>query len=208
MFTRPWEIFFDDKIRRILTEKKGLLDIGGGLRIDPSRNNRLDSSRSWIVSMIKECAVSYRVLDYVDTYNPDIVGDIQNLPLPNESQEALICNAILEHVENPIKAVQELYRVLMPGGLCFMYVPFLYYYHAEKGYYGDYWRFTDDGIRSMCKSFSSIELAPVRGPVEALVRLSPLGRTKFLCDIGFLIDKMTGKLSSKQVGGYYVFLRK
>ena len=130
------------------------------------------------------------------------------MPLPDNSQEAIICNAILEHVENPIKAAAELYRVLQKGGLCFMYVPFLYYYHAEKGYYGDYWRFTDDGIHSICKPFASIELAPVRGPVEALVRLSPLGRVSFLCDIGFLFDKMFGKLSSKQVGGYYVFLRK
>jgi SAM-dependent methyltransferase len=208
MFKRPWQKFFREKIERMLAEKHALLDIGGGLRIDPARNNRVERGNAWIMPMIKERGVAYKVLDYVDTYNPDMVGDVQDLPLPDDSEDAIVCNAILEHVENPIKAAAELYRVLKPGGLCFMYVPFLYYYHAEKGYYGDYWRFTDDGIRFICKPFSSIELAPVRGPVEALVRLSPLGRLRFLCDIGFVFDKAFGKLSSKQVGGYYVFLRK
>jgi SAM-dependent methyltransferase len=208
MLKRPWQTFFREKIERMLAEKRALLDIGGGLRIDPARNNRVAPGNAWIMPMIRERGVAYKVLDYVDTYHPDIVGDVQDLPLPDDSEEAIVCNAILEHVENPIKAAAELHRVLKPGGLCFMYVPFLYYYHAEKGYYGDYWRFTDDGIRSICKSFASIELAPVRGPVEVLVRLSPLGRSRLMCDIGFLFDKAFGKLSSKQVGGYYVFLRK
>jgi ubiquinone/menaquinone biosynthesis C-methylase UbiE len=208
MFKRPWQKFFREKIEYMLAEKRALLDIGGGLRIDSARNNRIDQSHAWIMPMIRERGVAYKVLDYVDTYHPDVVGDVQDLPLPDDSQDAIVCNAILEHVENPIKAAAELYRVLKPGGLCFMYVPFLYYYHAEKGYYGDYWRFTDDGIRSICKPFASIELAPVRGPVEALVRLSPLGRLRFLCDMGFVLDRAFGKLSSKQVGGYYVFLRK
>jgi SAM-dependent methyltransferase len=208
MFTRPWDIFFCEKIGHMLEEGGTLLDIGGGLRIDPSRNNRIEPKNAWIMPRIKELGVLYRVLDYVDTYHPDVVGDVQNLPLPDGSQTAIVCNAVLEHVENPIKASMELYRVLKPGGCCFLYVPFLYYYHAERGYYGDYWRFTDDAIRSMCKPFSSLELVPVRGPLETLIRLTPMGRLSFMCDIGFLLDKALNKLSSKQVGGYYVFLRK
>jgi len=32
--------FFEEKMKRIFTEKKTIIDIGGGLRTDPERNNR------------------------------------------------------------------------------------------------------------------------------------------------------------------------
>lgn len=208
MFGRPWDIFFEDKINKIILEKREIIDIGGGLRLDVSRNNRYASANTWISEAIKARGVSYKVLDYVSTYHPDIVGDVQNLPFPDNSQEAMICLAVLEHVENPIKAAQEMYRVLKPGGYCFVYVPFLYYYHAERGYYKDCWRFTDDAVRFIFRSFQYLELQSVRGPFEALVRLSPLGRKRFFQDIAYLFDRSMKKLASKQTSGYYVFLRK
>lgn len=208
MFRRPWDEFFKTRISRMLEEKKRLLDIGGGLRLATDKSNRNDPRNRWIVERIRERGVDYRVLDYVDTFHPDIVGDIQDLPLTDSSEEAIACIAVLEHVENPIKAASELYRVLAPGGYCLVYVPFLYYYHAHDGYYRDYWRFTKDSLESLFAPFSVIEMQNVRGPLETLVRLSPLGRTDFFQDIAYLFDKAFGKLSSKQTSGYYVFLRK
>ena len=208
MLERPWDIFYNQSIERILSSSKELLDIGGSLRIAPERNNRLDPAKAWILGRIQELGIAYKVLDYVDTYHPDIVGDIQQLPLADNSQEAVICEAVLEHVEDPIKSARELYRVLKQGGLCLVYVPFLYYYHAEKGYYGDYWRFTDDGLRFLFKPFSTIELCAVRGPLETLGRLTPLGKYKLFQNICYLGDKLTGKLGSKQTSGYFVFLQK
>lgn len=205
---KPWERFFKEKVTRILAEKKTVIDIGGSFRIDPTRNNRIEPQNAWIADLIKEKGTDYKILDYVDTYHPDIVGDVQNLPFPDNSQEALVCLAVLEHVENPIKAAAELYRVLEPGGYCLVYVPFLYYYHAEKGYYGDYWRFTEDGLRFIFKPFTTFEIMNVRAPIETLIRLSPLGRWDVVCDVGNFFDKLTGKLSSKQTAGYYVFLQK
>ena len=208
MFNRPWDEFKRRALGRILDNVGAIIDIGGGLRIDPARNNRVDPKNEWIFKRIKERGISYKVLDYVDTYHPDIVGDIQNLPLPSNSQEAIACVAVLEHVENPIQAASELYRVLQVGGYCFVYVPFLYYYHADEGYYGDYWRFTEDSLRSMFKAFSVIEIQKVRGALETLVRLSPLGRWSFFANAAFLLDKLFGKLNSKQTSGFYLLLKK
>jgi predicted SAM-dependent methyltransferase len=42
--------------------------------------------------------------------------DVQAIPFPDNSFEVIFCNHLLEHVENDIKALQELYRVLKPGG--------------------------------------------------------------------------------------------
>lgn len=202
----PWVDFYKDRLKRLLAEKHAVLDIGGGLRIARDRNNRYAPANEWMREYIEK--IDYKVLDPVDTYHPDIVGDIHDLPLGDGSLDAVICIAVLEHVENPIRAMQEVYRVLKPGGYAFLYVPFLYYYHAEKGYYGDFWRFTEDSIRFMSKDFTHIEIAPVRGAVETWVRLSPLGRYGFFAILARWFDAVTGKSKSKQVSGYYFFLIK
>lgn len=205
---RPWDDFFDASVRKIILEKDSILDIGGGLRIDGTRSNRVDVHHTWIKETLNESGAQYRILDYVPTFSPDIVGDIQELPLPDNSEESIVCLSILEHVANPFLAASEMHRVLVPGGFCLVYVPFLFYYHAEKGYYKDYWRFTEDSIREVFKQFSSIEIHSTRGPLETLVKLSPLGRSTIMCDLAFLVDRFTRKLSSKQTSGYNIFLCK
>ena len=60
--------------------------------------------------------VDYKILDKVADYSPDIVGDIHELPLEDNSVDAILCSAVLEHVEEPQRAVKEMYRVLKKGG--------------------------------------------------------------------------------------------
>ncbi len=203
---KPWELFFRKHITTIFSEKKLIVDIGGGLRILKEKNNRYAPENDWIREFLPN--VEYKIMDPVDTYHPDIVGDIHNLPFADNSVDAIVCIAVLEHVENPIKAIQEMYRVLKPGGYCYLYVPFLYYYHAEPGYYGDFWRFTEDGLRWLSKPFTSFQIVPVRGAIGTLMKLSPIGRVKFLNPLWYFLDTISGKLKSKQVSGYNVFLVK
>ncbi len=198
-------LFTEEKLKKIFSEKKTILDIGGGLRVIREKNNR-DGSREWLRPYIEK--VDYKVLDPISDFNPDIVGDIHALPLDDNSFDAIICIAVLEHVENPIQAFKEMYRVLKPGGYLFLYVPFLYYYHAEKGYYGDYWRFTEDGLRYLGKPFSEIEIVSSGGAIETWIRLSPIGRFKKLLPFWQYLDKLTGKDKTKQVSGYKAFLIK
>ena len=46
----------------------------------------------------------------------DMHFDIQDIPLSEGSQEVVICNHILEHVEDDGKALREIFRILRPGG--------------------------------------------------------------------------------------------
>jgi len=200
-----WDSFFKEKIKKIFTEKSTVIDIGGGLRILKDKNNRYDASRSWVLKFLDK--VDYKILDPVPDYNPDIVGDIHNLPFKDGSLDSILCIAVLEHVEDPQKACKEMFRVLKNGGYAFIYVQFLFYYHAEKAYYKDYWRFTRDSIELLFKDFSEIEIEPVRGRFETWIYLSPLGRIKALPKIFNLLDKIFKK-DSKQVSGYNVFLIK
>jgi len=201
-----WDLFFKEKITKIFIEKKLILDIGGGLRIDPKRNNRFDPDRAWIIPYLEN--VDYKIMDYVDKYNPDIVGDIHKMPFADNSLDAVICMAVLEHIENPILATSEIKRVLKPGGYAFLYVPFLYYYHIEEGNYGDYWRFTKDSIKFMFKGLRSLEIEPLRGAVETWIRISPLGKIAILSSLARLVDKITGKSKTNQVSGYNIFVIK
>ena len=202
----PWDKFFEDKIKKIFTEKITILDIGGGLRILREKNNRYDSRRAWIVPYLKN--VQYQIMDPVPDFHPDIVGDIHAMPFTDATQDAIICMAVLEHVENPTKAAQEMLRVLKPGGYSFVYVPFPYYYHAEVGYYADYWRFTQDSLKLIFRDYSTIEICPVRGAFGTWIRLSPLGRYRLIENVAAWIDRITGKINSKQVSGFNVFLIK
>jgi SAM-dependent methyltransferase len=66
-------------------------------------------------------------LDYItaDIESPiaDVKADICNLPFKDNSFDVVFCNHVLEHISNDTKAMQELYRVLKPGGMGIFQIP-------------------------------------------------------------------------------------
>ncbi len=201
-----WEIFFSEKARDIFETSTAVYDFGGGLRIDKKRNNRLDPANLWLLPLAEK--IDYKVIDVVADYNPDVVADIQTLPFADNVIDAYVCLAVLEHVPNPIKAMEEMYRTLKPGGKILVYVPFLFYYHAHPGYYKDYWRFTIDSLESMTEKFSERQVQEVKMPIETLLFLTPLGKSQFLTKVARFIDGRLYKQGSRQVSGYFMYLIK
>lgn len=53
----------------------------------------------------------------------DVKADICNLPFSNNSFDVILCNHVLEHIPDDTKAMQELYRVLKPGGWAIFQIP-------------------------------------------------------------------------------------
>ncbi len=198
--------FFKEALMRIGQDARTVIDIGGALRISKERGNRYDPLHDWMRELLID--TEYKVLDPTSTYHPDIIGDIHALPFEDNSQDAIVCVSVLEHVENPIKACAELYRVLRPGGYLLVYVPFLYYYHAERGYYKDYWRFTEDTIRMLFKDFSEMKIETVRGAIETLALLLPFGHHPLVALQARFLDRIFHKMHSKQTSGFNVFLVK
>lgn len=197
---KPWDNFMNEKITKIFKEKNYIVDIGGGLRVDPKRNNR-GKENGWIDQYLGK--VKYVVLDKVADYHPDIVGDVLDLPFENESVDAVLGIHLLEHVEEPQRAVREIYRVLKPGGYAYFDTPFLFYYHPMRGYYKDFYRFTRDAWEYMCRDFKTVEIQNVRGAIATTMNLFPVfsKRTK-LFDY---LDKLFGKQGSDQTAEYRVF---
>ena len=53
----------------------------------------------------------------------DVKADICNLPFENNSYDVILCNHVLEHIPDDTKAMQELFRVLKPGGYGVFQIP-------------------------------------------------------------------------------------
>ena len=66
-------------------------------------------------------------LDYTttDLFSPlaDVKADICNLPFKDNTYDIILCNHVLEHIPDDTKAMQELYRVLKPGGMGIFQIP-------------------------------------------------------------------------------------
>ena len=53
----------------------------------------------------------------------DVKADICNLPFEDNSFDFILCNHVLEHIPDDKKAMQELYRILKPGGIGIFQIP-------------------------------------------------------------------------------------
>ncbi|MDT8346479.1 MAG: methyltransferase domain-containing protein [Flavobacteriaceae bacterium] len=53
----------------------------------------------------------------------DVKADICHLPFEDNSFDVILCNHVLEHIPDDIKAMSELYRVMKPGGWGIFQIP-------------------------------------------------------------------------------------
>jgi len=82
--------------------------------------------------------------------NIDIFSPLHVIPRQDDAFDAILCIAVLEHVENPEDVVREFRRVLRPGGHVMASVPFLQPEHKVPT---DFQRYTQDGL---CRLFSHV----------------------------------------------------
>jgi SAM-dependent methyltransferase len=60
-----------------------------------------------------------------DLFSPlaDVKADICDLPFEDNQYDIILCNHVLEHIPDDTKAMQELFRVLKPGGMAILQIP-------------------------------------------------------------------------------------
>ncbi|MFV8226798.1 methyltransferase domain-containing protein [Christiangramia aquimixticola] len=131
-------------------------------------------------------------LEYIttDLNSPlaDVKADICDLPFEENSFDFILCNHVLEHIPDDTKAMQELYRILKPGGTAILQIP--QDLSRDK-------TFQDDSITD------PKERAKIFGQYDH-VRI--YGRDYFekLRKIGFTVDEVdyTSKLSQQEIDLY------
>ena len=70
----------------------------------------------------KQANIEYTTTDLLSPL-ADVKADICNLPFEDNYYDIIFCNHVLEHIPNDTKAMQELYRVLKPGGMAILQIP-------------------------------------------------------------------------------------
>jgi SAM-dependent methyltransferase len=130
--------------------------------------------------------------DLQDGPGVDRIEDVHALSFDDASVGTVVCLETLEHVADPLRAVQEMHRVLRPGGVLAISSLMFFPIHEHPH---DYWRFTPEGFALLLAPFETSlvvaqgwELLPegvfgvgVKGPSPGLDR-SRLPRTANIAD--------------------------
>jgi SAM-dependent methyltransferase/uncharacterized protein YbaR (Trm112 family) len=94
-----------------------------------------------------------------------LICDAHDLPFQSEGFDGVIVQAVLEHVVDPARCVDEIYRVLKRGGLVYAEIPFAQQVHGRQY---DFTRFTHLGLRRLFRKFAEVESGATCGPGMAL----------------------------------------
>jgi SAM-dependent methyltransferase len=95
-----------------------------------------------------------------------IVCDGHDLPFVDHSFDCVICQAVLEHVIDPWRVADEIWRVLKPDGYVYSEVPFMQQVHGGAF---DFTRFTLLGHRRLWRMFDELRSGAQGGPGMALI---------------------------------------
>lgn len=129
-----------------------ILDIGCG-----SKNKEL---------LMGENIKEYIGLDHPDSRHDqskvDIFGTAYSIPDDDKSYDGVLCSAVLEHLEEPKKALYEAKRVLRTGGYGIYTIPFFWHLHEEPR---DFYRYSYYGIEYLFNEvgFEIISIMPLSG---------------------------------------------
>lgn len=100
-----------------------------------------------------------------DEFNIKAYGE--NLPFVDDSIDFVVCNAVLEHVKEPQKIIDEIYRVLKIGGRTYIDIAFMQPFHLAPN---DYIRMTLNNLEEACSRFYKIKSGMCLGPGSALAK--------------------------------------
>jgi SAM-dependent methyltransferase len=101
----------------------------------------------------------------------DVLFDVTRpFPFPAESFDTVFCHSVLEHTREPWRAMPEMWRVLAPGGVAIVAVPFVFYLHGQPH---DYYRFSRYGLAYLAEQagFEVIETVANGGIVDLLLNI-------------------------------------
>lgn len=193
-------MFFKSVCYRILAEIKGsplhpqwlsdryhaahrrrLREIGSGRVLDVGSG---DSSLDHLLSPACELLrLDYPLTNARYATRPEVFGSAVTMPFADKSMQAVLLLEVLEHIGEDRRALEEIARVLKPGGSLYLSVPFVYPIHDAPH---DFRRYTEHGLRRMLEGagFSLAEILPSGNTFVAALQMLNLGILELLVDLG------------------------
>jgi len=167
-------------------------------------------------------------VDWADSFHEsshlDIVQDLnQPLQLEDNQFDTALLSDVLEHIREPQNLINEVYRVLKPGGKLIINVPFMYWLHEDPY---DYFRYTKYGLEYLLRNsgFEIVLLDEYGGAPEVVAdifaknikKLPVLGKpialfvqwSCFLFAKSALGKRISKKTSKKFPFGYVIVVEK
>lgn len=145
-------------------------EIAGGVLLD------LGCGKVPYYNMYRARVEEVMCVDWADSYHDsphlDHLVDLNGaIPLPDASADTILATDVLEHIARPDILWSEISRLLRPGGVVFVAVPFLYWVHEAPH---DNFRYTEFRLRRYCEDNGlAVELLePYGGVAEVLADLS------------------------------------
>ena len=119
-----------------------------------------------IEELLKKKVKNYYSIDIDQSRKPNEIMDICSNNFKINFNPNLICIfETLEHCENPIKAVENIHKILEKGNVCLASVPFNFHIHDEPN---DFFRFTEYGCKLIFKNFSEVKVLRRNGWLESI----------------------------------------
>ncbi len=153
---------------------------------------------------------------------PDVIADLsKEFPFEDEFADTLISFQVLEHLPTPQLYLNECHRILKPGGVLLLSVPFQWRIHEAPF---DYFRYTRYGLEYMCREAgfnapSIMELGKfwytwlLKINYFTATKFAP-GPMKYLFAPFWFINQMLALLldrlitSKQEAGAYFTVVRK
>lgn len=143
---------FEKWLARLNARDLDVLDVGG--RIQPYR------------PLLEGRLRRYVAVDLRRTPLVNIVARGEQIPLASEQFDLVICTQVLEYVPQPSAVIEEIRRVLKPGGSLLLSVPTASPSDADE----DRWRFLPAALRQLLAAFSQYEVVPEGGSIVGFFR--------------------------------------
>jgi peptidoglycan/LPS O-acetylase OafA/YrhL/SAM-dependent methyltransferase len=109
----------------------------------------------------------YLGVDWALASRPPAVADVTRIPFRDRAFDSALCTEVLEHLPEPGRCLDEIRRVVKPGGVVLFTVPMTMYTHSEPH---DFYRYTEFGLRYLLEKhgFDVVTLRRLGGVVSVM----------------------------------------
>jgi SAM-dependent methyltransferase len=97
-----------------------------------------------------------------------VVGDALALCFPDATFDTVLCTEVLEHLPDPQRGIDEMFRVLKDEGTLLLTTRFLFPIHDAPG---DFFRYTRYGLQHLLRRFEAVEIVEEADPMGTLAIL-------------------------------------
>jgi SAM-dependent methyltransferase len=158
VFTKRIGRSLSAKLTRVTLDRFILSHASGGLTLDLGAQNG-----PYAAHFPRRVA-----LDLNPAAHLHLRGDAHALPFADRVFDTVLCTEVLEHLTEPQRAIDEMYRVLKPGGALLLTTRFLFPIHDAPH---DYFRFTKYGLRHLLRRFDDVRVEDETDAIGALAVL-------------------------------------